>query len=119
MDCKEFERQFKAREIRIEALVPAGLSCVKCWATGFVWVDVDGIAAWAYCNCFEGRQKYKTSFWGLPLYDAEMASLFKLKAFPAKAFIPSAFDSFKQGLNNKMGLFKNDLKLSEKFWSQK
>lgn len=119
MDCREFERQFKAREIRMEPLTPMGLACGRCYATGFLWADIDGIAAWVYCRCKRGKELHTSLFWALPLYDYEMERLFKLKPFPVQAFIPSVFNSFKEGLNNKMALFKKDLKLSEKFWAQK
>jgi len=119
MDCREFEARFKAREIPLEALSPSGLSCNKCWDSGMVWVDCDGIPAWAYCRCYSGKQKSISGFWALPIYDYEMESLFKLKPFPAKAFIPSSFSSFKIGLENKMAAFKKNIEMSEKFWMQK
>lgn len=112
---KNFEQQFKARAISLE-VKPIGLDCVRCWDCGFIWVDCEGAAVWAYCRCKAGKQKHEGLPFKLPLYDYQMESLFKHKTFPEKAFIPSSFDSFKQGLENKISLFKADLRLSERFW---
>lgn len=117
MDAREFERQFKARAIP-DKIEPHGLTCLRCFDCGFCWIDCDGIACWAYCRCKEGKIKYMGFQFKLPLYDYEMERLFKYKSFPIKAFTPSNFVSMRVGLDQKVRDFKNDLRLSEKFWLQ-
>lgn len=117
MDAREFEKQFKARSIP-DIIIPTGLNCNRCADSGFVWVDVDGIAAWCFCRCIEGKLKHKCDQFKLPIYDYEMERLFKARPFPYKAFIPSSFKSFDNGLESKARAFKADLRLSEKFWLQ-
>lgn len=118
MNPKEFEAQFKARQIPDELQKPIGIGCSKCADCGFVWINCEGASVWAYCRCYHGKQKAISEFWKLPIYDYEMERIFKFKPFPFSAFIPSKFDSFKNGLENKMSLFKKDLRLSELFWAQ-
>lgn len=112
---RDFESNFKARAIS-DVIEPIGLSCTKCWDSGLVWVDIDGYSAWAYCRCFNGTQKSIGKLWALPIFDYEMERLFKAKAFPVKAFKPSSFKSFENGLNSKVNDFKKSIRESEKFW---
>lgn len=114
---KDFEEKFKARSVT--NLEPAGLDCVKCWESGFVWIDVDGVAAWVYCRCKYGKLKESASDVNLPTYDYDVERIFPAKKFPWQAFVPSGFKSFADGINNRMRAFKNDLKNSELFWRQK
>jgi hypothetical protein len=118
---KDFEASFKAREIST-VVEPVGLNCSKCWDCGFVWVSCDlgdGVkySAWAFCRCYEGRKKNEGKQFQLPLHDYEMERLFPAKAFPIKAFVPSSFKSFDNGLSSKVSDFKRNLRESEKFWA--
>jgi hypothetical protein len=120
MDAREFERNLINNAIKLEKQFEAdlirGINCKKCFDCGFVWVDVDGVSAWAYCRCIEGRLKSRCSIWKLPDYEYAMERLYATKSFPLKAFIPSRFESFDNSINKKSRLFKDDLKLSESFW---
>ena len=122
MDAREFEKQFNDRTVSME-ISPTGLSCKRCWDSGFVWLSVDISegkfhACWAYCRCHNGKLKHKCDQFRLPLYDYEMERLFQCKDFPVKAFIPSSFKSFDNGLESKVRDFKRSLRESEKFWSE-
>lgn len=115
MDAREFEARYKEKAIP-DVLYNDPSDCKRCWSTGFVWAKIEGISAWCYCRCNDGKNKQKCEQYALPVYDYEMESLFKLNTFPHKAFIPSSFQSFKQGLDNKMSAFKKSLRESEMFW---
>jgi len=120
MNPRDFENRFNEASLNFEKerLQPNGLDCPRCWDTGTVWVDVDGFSAWAFCRCAHGKDSRVKMNYLLPVYDYEMERLFRAKQFPVMAFIPSSFDSMKIGIEKKARSYKDDLRMSEKFWSE-
>lgn len=111
----EFEARFKYKQIP-DIILPIGLNCNRCWDSGYCWISFEGMPAWAYCRCLEGKTKHIDFQFKLPIYDYEMERLFTAKVFPCKAFIPSSFESMKIGMERKVRDFRADLRLSEKIW---
>lgn len=120
MNPRDFENRFIEASLNLEKerLQPNGLECSRCWDTGTVWIDVDGISAWAFCRCKVGHDSKQVMPYRLPTYDYQMERLFPVKQFPVMAFIPSSFDSMKVGMDKKARSYKDDLRLSERFWSE-
>jgi hypothetical protein len=123
---KSTTKAFEERFIN-NALPPIVIKqeCSACYESGFAWVEVDlgdniKHSAWTFCSCKKGKQTSQGSKYNLPVFDHEMKSLFKLKEFPLKAFVPSAFTvNYEKAMWDKVKSFKADLRLSDKFWSQK
>lgn len=120
---RDFENRLKQNEIPESR--PTNLGCKDCYETGFAWLECDlgdGLknSAWVYCSCSNGKRALDTDRFKLPRLDHEMKALFKVKNFPVRAFVPSAFTkNYEKALWSKVNDFDKDLRASEQFWDMK
>ena len=126
-DAQIMEDRYRKGEIVLNHIVDAlkpKLICKSCYDSGYAWLLIEeGMtkhSVWVYCNCKCGADKESIKTVKIPRLDSSLLSLYKVKEFPLKAFVPSNFTlNYEKALWNKVASFSNDLKNSEEFWSQR
>lgn len=126
-DAHKMEDRYRKGEIVLNHIVDAlkpKLICKSCYDSGYAWLLIEEgetkHSVWVYCNCKCGADKESIKTVKIPRLDSSLLSLYKVKEFPLKAFVPSNFTlNYEKALWNKVASFSNDLKNSEEFWSQR
>lgn len=124
MNAREFEEYLKKNSIEFEKEYlkssRVGVHCLNCFDSGFSWMKLDDKNLWAYCKCYNGAIKQKSSKFKLPRVDNEMLQFYKPDKFPLGAFLPKITDNAVSLIGQATTIarrFHRSLKESEQGWA--
>ncbi len=91
-DFREFARSWRARNKVVEDTYPEPIHCPHCMDGGYVWLDFENEAVWAFCICIIGKSKKSLGRFNLPQIQKENLSFLKIRDFPINEFTPKRIE---------------------------